>query len=453
MPKGNILVVDDSGLSRKICADVLTEDGFEVETASTGTEALELINAGNFDLVVLDLVLPDINGQEVLKRAKQIKASTSFIIITGYASLDSAIDCLKSGALDYLNKPLNPEEFKITVNRTIEQKRLFDENASLRRVLKLYEVSRVISSCLSYERFYEVLLDSFLQVIEGKNCLAIFSDKRQPLVFTLRAYRGTNDDNVSIMADKVISYIKEAGDRTEVMSLDSRALGIYSSGIGPLLLIPVRRGEEIEGYIAIFKASDCVYNSEDFENAAFLADQASISLENIQTYHQVKELTYIDDVTKLHNVRYLDVVLESEIKRARRFNSHLSMLFIDVDYFKKINDTYGHRMGSKVLFELGRLLKEIVREVDTVIRYGGDEFTILLVETSSDGALIIAERIRKGVEEHIFLSEEGLSVRFTITIGVATYPKPATNKEELLTLADSAMYKGKRTSRNVVVLA
>lgn len=452
MPKGKILVVDDSRLSRRFCTDILVEDGFTVETASTGLEALELIKAGDFDLVVLDLVLPDIGGQDVLKRTKQIKASTGFIIITGYASLDSAIDCLKSGALDYLTKPLNAEEFKIIVNRTIEQRRLFEENTGLRRLVRLYEISRLISSCLSYERFYEVLLDSFLQVVEGKIGLAIFSDKRQPLALTLKAYRGTNDDNVSTLTDKVISYIKET-ERAEILNIDSRDLDIRSSGIGPLLLTPIKRGEEIEGHIAVFNPPGTIYNSMDTENAAFIASQASVALENIQLYHQVKELTYIDDVTKLHNVRYLDVVLESEIKRARRFNSHLSLLFIDIDYFKRINDIHGHRMGSKVLFEVGQLLKEIVREVDTVIRYGGDEFTVLLVETGSDGALIIAERIRTAVEEHTFLSGEGLSIRFTITIGVATYPQPAKNKEELLTLADSAMYKGKRTSRNVVVLA
>ncbi|MEK7851523.1 MAG: response regulator, partial [Deltaproteobacteria bacterium] len=122
MHKGSILIVDDSRLSRAFCTDILTADGFEAETASSGMEALELLKARDFDLVILDLILPDISGQEVLHRSKQIKSSTDFIVVTGHASLDSAIECLKSGASDYLTKPLNPEEFKIIVNRSIEQK-------------------------------------------------------------------------------------------------------------------------------------------------------------------------------------------------------------------------------------------------------------------------------------------------------------------------------------------
>src|SRR3990170_6726199 len=155
MSKGRILIVDDSRLSRTFCTDILAADGFDVETACSGMEALNLLKAWDFDLVILDLILPDISGQEVLHRSKQIKASTNFIVLTGHASLDSTIECLKSGASDYLTKPLNPEEFKIIVNRTIDQKRLYEENTGLKRLVKLYDLSRVISSCLDYQRFYE----------------------------------------------------------------------------------------------------------------------------------------------------------------------------------------------------------------------------------------------------------------------------------------------------------
>lgn len=125
----------------------------------------------------------------------------------------------------------------------------------------------------------------------------------------------------------------------------------------------------------------------------------------------------------------MDIALENEIKRAKRFNADLCFLFLDIDYFKNINDNYGHQVGSKVLIELGRILKEIVREIDTVARYGGDEFTILLVETNAAGATVIANRLREIVEKHPFLAEEGLSIRFTITIGVAAYPEQASSKK------------------------
>lgn len=455
MPKGRILVVDDDRVSRTICADALVEDGYEVETASTGSESLEMIRTRAFDLVVLDLVLPDLNGEEVLKRIRQINAFMSVIIITGHSSVDSAIDCLKGGASDYLTKPLNPEEFRFYVNRTIEQKRLFEENTGLKRLIRLYEVSRLISSCLGYERFYEVVLDSLFQIVEGKMGLSIFSDEEHPDL-RLTVFRGCDEETAASLANPLISYLKKSQAldmKPQVPTVDSEALGLSSQEVGPLLLVPIKKKDAITGYVAIFKHPDGIYSDTDTENASFISDEASLSLENVQLYNQAKELTYIDDVTKLYNVRYMDIALDNEIKRAKRFASQLSLLFIDIDYFKRINDTHGHEVGTRALFELGQLLREIVREVDTVIRYGGDEFTLLLVETNSAGAMIIGERIRTAVEKHIFLSEEGLSVRFTITIGIATYPEQSADKTELLTFADHAMYKGKRTTRNVVVLA
>lgn len=458
MSKGRILIVDDSRLSRTFCTDILAADGFDVESASSGMEALNLLKAWDFDLVILDLILPDISGQEVLHRSKQIKASTNFIVVTGHASLDSAIECLKSGASDYLTKPLNPEEFKIIVGRTIEQKRLFEENSGLKRLIRLYELSTVISTCLDKERFYEVVLDSMLQIINGKVGISISYD-REPVDWQLKAFRATDEETAKNLADALISYVKlpesETGlsGRNNIMSLELKALGLPYSGMGPFLLVPISQDDSIAGYLAIFSELNGSYNNSDIENASFIANQATLALENIRLYTQASELTYIDDLTKLHNIRYMDIALENEIKRAKRFNAHLCFLFLDIDYFKEINDTFGHQVGSKVLIELGHILKEIVREIDTVARYGGDEFTILLVETNAAGATVIANRLRDIVEKHNFQTQEGLSIRLTITIGVAAYPEQASSKEELLTAADKAMYKGKNTTRNVVVLA
>src|SRR3989304_547162 len=148
MSKGRILIVDDSRLSRTFCTDILAADGFDVETASSGMEALNLLKAWDFDLVILDLILPDISGQEVLHRSKQIKASTNFIVLTGHASLESAIECLKSGASDYLTKPLNPEEFKIIVTRRSCPKRLPSQKRRGSRSARARAPSTVISNCL-----------------------------------------------------------------------------------------------------------------------------------------------------------------------------------------------------------------------------------------------------------------------------------------------------------------
>ncbi len=185
----------------------------------------------------------------------------------------------------------------------------------------------------------------------------------------------------------------------------------------------------------------------------FMLKQARFALFNAEKGIKVQSLIYIDDLTKLYNSRYLKVVLDRELKRSDRYDMPVSLLFLDIDYFKRVNDSFGHLVGSRVLWEFGSILKSCVRETDTVIRYGGDEFVAILVETSPDQAEYAAERMRVNVEEHVFMEEEELNLKLTVSIGIATYPTHAKEREQLLNMADKAMYRGKETTRNVVYIA
>ena len=160
-------------------------------------------------------------------------------------------------------------------------------------------------------------------------------------------------------------------------------------------------------------------------------------------------MMYTDDLTGLYNHRYLQVSLNREIRRAQRYGLKFSLLFLDLDRFKEINDNYGHLAGSAALQEVGRLLAACVRDVDTLFRFGGDEFAAILVETDDSTARIVAERIRKVIEGHAFLKEQKTPSYVTVTAGFATFPTDTTEKEALLDLADQAMYVGK-TTRNVI---
>ncbi len=164
---------------------------------------------------------------------------------------------------------------------------------------------------------------------------------------------------------------------------------------------------------------------------------------------QVEHLAYLDDLTHLYNTRYLDVVLERELAGGRPF----SLLFMDVDHFKGINDQHGHLSGSRLLVEIARVLRSCVRDEDILVRYGGDEYVMLLVGIDSGGGLKVAERIRRAIEDHRFLSREATPVRITASIGLASFPEHARTKAEIIDLADRAMYRGKRTTRNVVYMA
>jgi len=185
----------------------------------------------------------------------------------------------------------------------------------------------------------------------------------------------------------------------------------------------------------------------------FFYRQARLALINSERNAQAQSLIYIDDLTKLYNSRYLNVVLDREMKRSERYRNFFSVLFMDVDFFKRVNDGHGHLVGSRVLVEVGSVLRSCVRETDTVVRYGGDEFVVLLVETNSEEARLVAERMRKMVESERFVRDLGLDIRLTISIGIAAFPEHANTKQHLLHLADQAMYRGKESTRNVVYLA
>ncbi|HMG34773.1 MAG TPA: sensor domain-containing diguanylate cyclase [Blastocatellia bacterium] len=177
------------------------------------------------------------------------------------------------------------------------------------------------------------------------------------------------------------------------------------------------------------------------------------ALANAAEYHRANRQTLIDDLTRLYNVRYLYQTLDNEIRRARRYNSAVSVVFMDLDGFKLVNDAYGHRAGSVTLTEVAEVILASVRESDFVARYGGDEFVLMLPETQSAPALQMAERVRSEIAAHRFTGGVGADIYLTASFGVASFPEHATESEKLIELADAAMYEAKQRKKNSVRLA
>lgn len=168
---------------------------------------------------------------------------------------------------------------------------------------------------------------------------------------------------------------------------------------------------------------------------------------------KTQAMLYRDDLTHLFNMRYLELALDNELRRAERFASQFCLLFIDLDGFKPINDRHGHLSGSGVLKQVADILREAVREVDIPIRYGGDEFVIVLLGASSSKGLLVAERIRRLIEQREFRVEDGTgTARLTASIGVAAYPEHGRDRVTLLRMADETMYSSKRNGKNQVTM-
>jgi len=179
----------------------------------------------------------------------------------------------------------------------------------------------------------------------------------------------------------------------------------------------------------------------------------AIALDSALALQRAQELSVTDDLTRLSNSRYLNLVLRRETKRAIRSKTPLSLLFLDLDGFKQVNDSHGHLAGSKTLVEAAAVIRSCARETDVVARFGGDEFSLILPDTGPDGAMAVAGRIRDRVRAATFLASEGLAVKLTASIGVATLPNVAESAEELLRAADIAMYRVKAAGKNGIHVA
>ena len=184
-----------------------------------------------------------------------------------------------------------------------------------------------------------------------------------------------------------------------------------------------------------------------------LLEPAAIALDNALALQKAEALSVTDDLTRLYNPRYLNLVLRREAKRASRSGRPLSLLFIDLDGFKNVNTSHGHLAGSKALVEAAAIIRGSARETDVVARFGGDEFSVILPDTGREGAVSVAERVRDRLRAFRFLASDGLSVHLTASIGVATLPDAAGSAEELLRAADQAMYKVKDAGKDGIHIA
>jgi diguanylate cyclase (GGDEF)-like protein len=198
---------------------------------------------------------------------------------------------------------------------------------------------------------------------------------------------------------------------------------------------------------------DRPFSEEDVRLVEMLAEFAAIGIDNARSYKQVQELTILDEHTSLYNARFLQRTLEAEVERARRFAHPLSLIFFDLDHFKNVNDTHGHAAGTALLAEVGDLVVGSLRTVDVPVRYGGDEFVVVLPETLKRAAVDVASRLQTALGRYEFLRARGLSVHITGSFGVATFPEDAKSAEDLLKMADRSMYEVKSAHRDGIAAA
>ena len=317
----------------------------------------------------------------------------------------------------------------------------------------LVEVVRAVNASVEPERVADAMVVCLAGWIPAPGWAVIAADEQQGTrAVAGRAIPAEMDGWVHAIARQVLR--SGAPFATADLAADRRTPGAPR---GAVLAFPlVCRGRAIGAVIALDRRPS--RDEPKLPSAARAAleaaiEPAAIALDNALHMQRAQALSVTDDLTSLYNSRYLTQVLRREVKRTSRSGRPLSLLFLDLDGFKSINDTHGHLFGSRALVEAARVIRSSARETDVVARFGGDEFALVLPDTGVEGARAVGERVRERLAAHEFLRGDGLSIRLTASVGVATLPDVALSEEALIQAADQAMYRVKQRGKNGIYVA
>jgi len=452
-----VLLVEEDPKQSELYADLIREVAdCTVDVISRTDDSLDWIARSNYHLVVLDPPLGSSagpSGLALLEQIKRISPVTSVIVISERATVEQAVSAVRMGAEDYLKKPVKLETFQLAIKRGLDRKEVFGENSGISSLINLLNSCQLISASLDQKKIFSIIQSYFARELDcGYSAVyAVAPDTKEiARIATLL----TGDEKGRAMEE----ILDIAVHVNKIVELEPDPSTFYrfieKSPLSPRLFVFRFQCASPRQYFLVCLSPQNPASFEAFESRiSMLRTQIELTGKNIDQYMGVHRLVYVDDATGLYNTRYLNYILEREINQAEGQKRSFAVLFIDADHFKKINDTHGHLVGTKILFELGGVLRKLVRDSDIVFRYGGDEFVAVLSPCDLVTAKTVAERIRATVEQQTFLEADGLNLRFTVSIGVALFPDHAATKQAIIDAADHAMYSSKRATRNSVTIA
>ena len=317
----------------------------------------------------------------------------------------------------------------------------------------LLDIVRAVNATLEPAKIAEQLVDRAATWLPAPCWAVVSTDLNTQL--TILAEQGLTPE-MGPAVYEVANWVMNRGQEfvTADLRRDSR---VHNSSVGAVIAFPLNsRGSKVGALVGLDRlasAREPRLSATMLRGVRILLEPAAAALDSAFKVKRAEALSVTDDLTHLFNSRYLNIVLRRETKRASRNGRPLSLLFIDLDGFKGVNDTYGHLFGSRALVEAADVIRGSARETDVVARFGGDEFALVLPDTGGEGAFAVGERIRDRIAEYKFLAGDGLDIHLTASIGVATLPDVAASAEELVQAADKAMYQVKDSGKNGIQAA
>jgi two-component system cell cycle response regulator len=449
-----ILVVDDNVANIKLLEARLAAEYFEVVTAMNGPEALEICARGQCDIVLLDVMMPGMDGFEACRRLKANPrtAHLPVIIVTALDQPSDRVAGLEAGADDFLTKPVNDIALITRVKSLVRLKMLTDEllmraatttGIGLEETIDPAALDGLSGRILLVEDI-SATIDRVRQTLSPHHTLDIESDAQEAL---FRAAEGDYDLAIisltltDVDGLRLCSQLRSL-DRTRLVPIlvvvdpedNTRLLRGLDLGVNDYLVRPIDRNEMLARVRTQIRRK---------RFADRLRDNVQLTM----------EMAITDGLTGLHNRRYLERHLATLVQQAGARSRALSLLILDIDHFKTINDGYGHAAGDDVLREFSRRVRKAVRGIDLACRLGGEEFVVAMPDTDAALAVLVGERIRQKIAGEPFHITAATGITVTVSVGVASLHAPNDTPQALLKRADEALYRAKREGRNRVAAA
>jgi len=327
--------------------------------------------------------------------------------------------------------------------------------------LKIFhDVAKALTSSLDLDTILQTIMQKLAAHFEPASWALLMVDEiSQELYYAAAVGKECEAVNALTLrtGETLARWVVERGEAMVItdLSRDSRVSQNRMDGFlinsGSVVCMPVRTSGKVLGIIQMVNVDMQVYTRNEMLLQT-LADYAAIAIENARAVRRIQELSITDDCTRLYNARHMFNVLADEIHRSQRFGYEFSLLFLDLDHFKRINDEHGHLIGSQLLAQVGRLLRENLRLVDSAFRYGGDEFAILLPQTSKEAALFVAKRLMAVFRNERWLAGKAHQVSLQASVGIACYPGDAITPQDIVQRADEMMYQVKQAGRNNIAV-
>lgn len=411
-----------------------------------------------YDILILDFSLPLMNGLEVLTALQAEKNIVPVIMVTGQGDEKIAVEAMKNGASDYIIKSGKYyDNLPRIVETTIVQFHLKQkaEKSSL-KLKVLHEISLSMTRERNEESLGDIIASGAVTLMETEGA-AMFLIEPRTRGITLSSFSGVHladkhppalIDSLGLFGESFItrSTFLDDAPRKHVLFGNTPA---FDRQVDRLLSVPIALQGVISGTLTVVnKKNREPFTEEEVTALQTLALQAGAAIDNARFIQEKEKQAVTDGLTGIYNRVEFHKRISIEYERSLRNRSDFSILLIDIDFFKRINDSYGHPAGDVVLKDVVKIIQNCIRNFDFMARYGGEEFIVILPETDGIRAALVADRIRGSVEDHSFIIPSGETEHLTISAGIASFPLDSATAEDIITASDDALYFCKNSGRN-----